>query len=80
MSQFIELDTRGLLCPMPVIRTQNRLKTMNVGDVLHVLCSDPGTLHDIPAWCRVHGHKILKAETNEKEEIIIEVEKQEIED
>ena len=80
MKPPVELDTRGLLCPMPVIRTQNRLKTMQTGDVLRVICTDPGTLHDIPAWCRVHGHKILKAVTAENEEIIIEVEKLEAED
>jgi len=53
------LDVRRMLCPIPVIRTQNRIKDMAAGDTLEVLCSDPGALHDIPAWCRVHGHRVL---------------------
>ena len=53
------LDLRHLLCPIPVIRTQNRVKQLAAGDTLDVLCTDPGTLHDIPAWCRIHGHRIL---------------------
>ena len=52
------LDARGLLCPMPVIRTQERVATLQPGDTLEVVCTDPGALHDIPAWCRVHGHEV----------------------
>lgn len=55
------LDTRGLLCPLPVIRTQDRVRELAPGTVLEVLASDPGALHDIPAWCRVHGHRFLDA-------------------
>jgi len=59
MSAIETLDTRGLLCPMPVIRTQDRVKTLSPGAVLEVVATDAGTLHDIPAWCRVHGHEVL---------------------
>ena len=55
------LDARGLLCPLPVIRVQDRVKQLSGGDVLDVTATDPGTLHDIPAWCRVHGHRLLAA-------------------
>ena len=54
-----ELDTRGLLCPLPVIRTQDAIGQLAPGDILTVLASDPGALHDIPAWCRVHGHEVV---------------------
>ena len=57
-----KLDARGLLCPLPVIRTQDRIRTLKVGDVLEVVATDPGVLHDIPAWCRVHGHRLLISE------------------
>ena len=56
------LDARGLLCPLPVIRTQDRIRMLKVGDVLEVVATDPGVLHDIPAWCRVHGHRLLISE------------------
>ena len=65
-----ELDVRRLLCPMPVIKTQQRVKTLEVGDVLTIVATDPGTLHDVPAWSRMYGHKILKAETVDLEVII----------
>lgn len=53
------LDARGLICPMPVIRTQEHIKQLAAGDELEVVATDPGAAHDIPAWCRVHGHQVL---------------------
>lgn len=53
------LDARHLLCPMPVIRTQQAVAALSPGDTLEVLATDPGALHDIPAWCRIHGHEVL---------------------
>ena len=61
------LDVRGLLCPLPVIRAQNRVKTLQSGDLLDVVATDPGTLHDIPAWCRVHGHVVIDTQTYSRE-------------
>jgi len=63
MSAPETLDTRGLLCPLPVIRTQDRIRSMSSGEELTVLATDPGTLQDIPAWCRVHGHELIEAGT-----------------
>ena len=56
------LDARGLLCPLPVIRTQDKIKTLTPGMLLDVLATDPGALHDIPAWCRVHGHELIETD------------------
>ena len=53
------VDARGLLCPLPVIRTQESVKQFAPGTILKVLATDPGSLEDIPAWCRVHGHTVL---------------------
>lgn len=53
------LDARRLLCPMPVIRTQDKIKTLAPGDTLDITCTDPGAKSDIPAWCRVSGHEYL---------------------
>ncbi|TNF67043.1 MAG: sulfurtransferase TusA family protein [Gammaproteobacteria bacterium] len=69
-----ELDARRLLCPMPVIKTQNQIKAMNKGDRLKVICTDPGSLEDIPAWCRVHGHKVIDTHQSDFEvTFVIEV-------
>lgn len=64
------LDAKRLLCPMPVIRTQDKVNTLNTGDVLRVTCTDPGALNDIPAWSRINGHEILSTEEIDDEIII----------
>lgn len=57
-----QLDARRLLCPLPVIRTQNAIRGLQPGERLRVVATDPGVMQDIPAWCRVHGHLLLSAE------------------
>jgi len=64
------LDARRLLCPMPVIRAQDRVSTLDAGDILEVRCTDPGALHDIPAWCRINGHRVVAAREDEDELVI----------
>ncbi len=64
------LDAKRLLCPLPVIRTQDKVKQLLVGDQLQVICTDPGVMQDIPAWCRINGHKVVKTHTDEYEYII----------
>ncbi|MDH3342405.1 MAG: sulfurtransferase TusA family protein [Gammaproteobacteria bacterium] len=67
-----ELDARNSLCPMPVIKTQNKVNELQPGDILTVTCTDPGALNDIPAWCRINGHEVV--ETREVgSEVIIKV-------
>ncbi|HSH41325.1 MAG TPA: sulfurtransferase TusA family protein [Arenicellales bacterium] len=66
------LDARNLICPMPVIRTQEHIRELAAGDELEVVATDPGVLHDIPAWCRVHGHEVL-AVSEEGAEIRIRI-------
>lgn len=56
-----ELDARFLMCPLPVIRTQDKVAHLQTGDTLEINCTDPGALYDIPAWCRIHGHTVLAA-------------------
>jgi tRNA 2-thiouridine synthesizing protein A len=58
MSQHV-LNARRLLCPLPVIRTQDIVKTLQPGDQLTVECTDPGVMQDIPAWCRINGHRVI---------------------
>ena len=64
------VDARNLLCPLPVIRTQDCIEKLQPGDAVQVLCTDPGVVHDIPAWCRVHGHEVGAIEEREYEIII----------
>ena len=66
-----QLDARRLLCPMPVIRTQDKVNTLQLGDTLKVVCTDPGALNDIPAWCRINGHRIVSTGREDDEVIIV---------
>ncbi|MDT8386988.1 MAG: sulfurtransferase TusA family protein [Thiogranum sp.] len=65
-----QLDARRMLCPMPVIRTQQKVEQLQPGDTVTITCTDPGALHDIPAWCRVNGHEILDMQQLDDEIII----------
>ncbi len=74
MSDRQTLDARRLLCPMPVIRVQERVETMNPGEELEVICTDPGAANDVPAWCRINGHRVLSVEQGAEElRIVIRV-------
>jgi tRNA 2-thiouridine synthesizing protein A len=65
------LDVRHLLCPMPVIRTQNRVADLTPGDVLEVVATDLGVLVDIPAWARINGHRILETHRAGREVFVV---------
>jgi tRNA 2-thiouridine synthesizing protein A len=54
-----ELDARGLLCPEPVMMLHNKIRDINIGDVLRVIATDPSTLRDIPKFCMFLGHELL---------------------
>jgi len=68
-----ELDASGLLCPLPVIRTARRVETLAAGETLVVHASDPGAAHDIPAWCRVHGHQVLACDTDAEDRVTVRI-------
>ena len=58
-------DLRGLNCPLPVLKTQKRLRAMAVGEELWVLTSDPLAVIDIPNFVREKGHKLVSSEAIE---------------
>ena len=54
-----EIDARGLLCPLPVLRARKRLLAMAPGQVLQLLASDPAAVVDVPHFCAEAGHEFL---------------------
>lgn len=69
-----ELNARRLLCPLPVIRTQDKIKTLATGDLLEVVATDRGVLNDIPAWCRINGHRVVETrQAGNEVTVVIEV-------
>ena len=53
------LDTVGLYCPVPIIKTAERIRKMEAGRTLAILSDDRVILIDLPAWCRSTGHEYL---------------------
>jgi len=54
----IEVDARGLRCPLPVIRLAEAARDAPAGTVITVLATDPAARHDVPAWCRMRDHEL----------------------
>jgi len=71
MSDRLVLDCHRLLCPMPVIRVQDQVAEMRPGDELEAVCTDPGALNDIPAWCRINGHEVVETREQDDEYIVV---------
>ena len=57
----LELDLRGLRCPMPVLRTRKAMRRLAAGKTLRVLCTDPLAGLDIPNLAREDGYRLLEA-------------------
>ena len=54
------LDTRGQLCPLPVLKARKRLKAMASGEVLRIEATDPMSAIDFPHFCQETGHQLLR--------------------
>ena len=54
------LDTRGLKCPLPVLRARKAMQGVAPGGVLRVLATDPGTVRDFEAFCAATGHELVE--------------------
>ncbi len=63
------LDATGLYCPEPVMMLHNKVREIDIGDVLLVLATDPSTQRDIPKFCAFLGHELVE-QTNESEKEI----------
>ncbi len=53
------LDNSGLACPMPVIKTKKAIDGMQVGQVLKMVATDPGSVSDMDAWTKKTGHELV---------------------
>jgi len=55
-----ELDTRGLNCPLPILKAKKALADMQSGEVLKVVSTDPGSMRDFQAFARQTGNELLE--------------------
>ncbi|MBQ0932170.1 sulfurtransferase TusA family protein [Ideonella sp. 4Y16] len=64
-----EIDTRGLNCPLPILKAKKALSEMSSGDLLKVVATDPGSMRDFQAFARQTGNELVE-QTAQGEEFI----------
>ncbi len=61
MTNFdMELDARGLNCPLPILRAKKSINAMNAGQILRIVATDPGSIKDFEAFCKQTGNELLE--------------------
>jgi tRNA 2-thiouridine synthesizing protein A len=63
MSATTTLDTKGMNCPLPILKAKKALKDLVAGDILEVIATDPGSVKDFDSFCRTTGNELM--ETND---------------
>ncbi len=58
----LELDCKGLNCPLPILKTKKAIDTLASGQVLKLMATDPGSVNDVNAWSRRTGHPLVASE------------------
>ena len=58
-----ELDTRGLNCPLPILKAKKALSDMSAGELLRVISTDPGSVRDFQAFARQTGNELVEQST-----------------
>jgi tRNA 2-thiouridine synthesizing protein A len=56
-----QLDAKGLICPLPVLKARRTMKTLAEGDVLEIEATDPGSVKDFAHFCETTGYKLLSS-------------------
>ncbi len=55
----LELDARGLNCPLPILRAKKSIQTLSSGQVLRIVSTDPGSVKDFEAFCKQTGNELM---------------------
>jgi TusA-related sulfurtransferase len=69
MQAHKELDTRGLNCPLPILKAKKALADMQTGDILKVVATDPGSMRDFQAFAKQTGNQLVE-QTSSGDEFI----------
>ena len=67
MKADLTIDTLGLYCPVPIVKTAKAVQQMRPGQVLEVISDDEGIKKDLPSWCKSSGHEFLGLEEEDGE-------------
>ncbi len=66
-----ELDTRGLNCPLPILKAKKTLAEMASGETLKVIATDPGSMRDFQAFAKQTGNELVEQSANGDEFTIV---------
>ena len=69
MTTSVEYDATGLLCPLPVLRANRKMRELPVGGLLTVRATDPAAEKDFPAYCNQTGHELVS--THKEGEVLV---------
>ena len=61
MNIDMELDARGLNCPLPILRAKKSIAQLSAGQVLKITATDPGSVKDFEAFCKQTGNELLES-------------------
>mgnify|MGYP001223066604 FL=1 len=61
----MELDTKGMNCPMPILKAKKAMKQIESGSMLRIFATDPGSVEDFGAFCRTGGHELVESTETE---------------
>ena len=67
----LELDLKGLLCPMPMVKVSQQIGDVPVGGIIRAVATDAGAMADIPAWAKSTGHEVVSAEKEGSEYVFL---------
>lgn len=67
----LELDLKGLLCPLPMVKVSQNIGKVPVGGVIRAVATDPGAMADIPAWAKSTGNEVLQAKKEGSEFVFL---------
>ncbi len=71
MTHDAELDAKGLLCPLPVLKARKRLQALSVGQVLRMEADDPAAIVDVPHFCAEAGHELVEVSEGDTAQVYL---------
>ena len=57
----VDLDTKGMNCPMPILKAKKAMNQLDPGSTLRIFATDPGSVEDFDAFCRTGGHELVES-------------------
>ncbi len=56
----MELDCKGMNCPLPILKTKKAVDSLNSGDILKMMATDPGSVNDMDSWAKRTGNEVIE--------------------